>query len=260
LASWVFSGGDNIFFVIERPLHRGSSMWYNLLSEAAMTKKTAFTLIELLVVIAIIAVLVAMLLPGLASARNRAKLVVCTSNLKQIHTAYMLYAQENNDWVLHFASWPPLSGIQYHYDWPSYIAKYVGLPLRDPQGNAWMASPNRDRTVFSCPAADAKCYYSFSINTEIGGGSKGVHRLTNESCPEFTMRIGERGPARNGQTDNWLINSGICNYGNITGVLSQLTSRHFGGGNYLFCDGHIEWVKAKLYCWWWDTGRYRINN
>jgi prepilin-type N-terminal cleavage/methylation domain-containing protein/prepilin-type processing-associated H-X9-DG protein len=222
-----------------------------------MKKKRGFTLIELLVVVAIIAVLVALLLPGLASARDRAKLVVCTNNLKQIHTAYMMYAQENNDWVVHFACWPPFSEYQYNYDWSSYIAKYVGLPPDDAQGVALIASSQRDRTVFDCPNAAGA--YSFSINTNVAGGSRGVHRLADEIRPEYTMRIGERGPARDGQTNDWLINSGICNYNNVVGALSQLTSRHYGGGNYLFCDGHTEWVRAELYRWWWNTyGKYWI--
>ncbi len=59
-------------------------------------RKTGFTLIELLVVVAIIAVLVAMLLPALASAREMAKSAVCRSNLKQIGQAEMFYTDEWN--------------------------------------------------------------------------------------------------------------------------------------------------------------------
>jgi len=59
-------------------------------------QSSGFTLIELLVVVAIIAVLVAILLPSLASAREQARSVICGSRLKQIGWIWLLYVEEND--------------------------------------------------------------------------------------------------------------------------------------------------------------------
>ena len=73
-----------------------------------------FTLIELLVVISIITVLVALLLPALKKAKDSVRQVNCLNNLKQLHLAIVIYAENENRNHLIFTTSPPDLGTNWH--------------------------------------------------------------------------------------------------------------------------------------------------
>jgi len=71
-----------------------------------MRTKNAFTLIELLVVIAIIGCLVSLMLPTLATVREKADTLKCVSNLRQIGESLLLYANDRGQRMPVIEPWP----------------------------------------------------------------------------------------------------------------------------------------------------------
>lgn len=114
--------------------------------------KNGFTLIELLVVIAIIGVLASLLLSALAGAKERAKLIKCVSNQKQIGIAFKLYGDEND------TKFPPLAPFQV-YGHQSFEFGGGDPDPTYPQGRTMLAATNRplwryaqSRNLFECPS------------------------------------------------------------------------------------------------------------
>ena len=204
---------------------------------------TAFTLIELLVVIAIIALLLAILLPSLNSARDQAKAVRCRSNLKQIGLAFTLYTDDNE------GKFPRNGGI--------WIVKF--LPYIGGQGDK--DEDYRQMGVYNCPMYPNK---EQTLDYVINSWKDGVEEYIGSApVSDFRRRAekifladNEDGPGRPIiRADQPLNDSGRSVFD--VWVPSHLPSsassgqwrvahaRHRDGCNAAFMDGHSDWVQAE---------------
>ena len=117
-------------------------------------RRRGFTLIELLVVVAGMAILAAMLLPALASARERARSAQCVDNLRQWALAYRMYADDNEDFLLRRGQGVQvLAQINRPEDWFNALPFYVGLPPFQQMVANHEQPAAHDPSVFICPTA-----------------------------------------------------------------------------------------------------------
>jgi prepilin-type N-terminal cleavage/methylation domain-containing protein len=155
------------------------------LPRAGAPRRAGFTLIELLVVIAVIAILAGLLLPVFATVQANARRVQCVSNLRQLGTAMLSYAGDNQQAL------PPGT------TWDKAIAHYLGITSYTIPAKVFIC-PSDTR---SSPLSDGHFPRSYSVNglnsanSDLGifntSGTMPSMRLTQIPHPSTTIMIFE---------------------------------------------------------------------
>ncbi len=218
----------------------------------------AFTLIELLVVIAIIAILAAMLLPGLVSAKESARSARCKSNLHQMGIALRLYLDDNQKYP------PLLKSAVFGSLLPAYATNRAWLDLLSQQ-------TSNKTNVFECPSKrtmskfekslpnpfntivrNSRLGFTFSYDYNYAGNSLDpsvLIGLGNASTMhivavlESTVRVPSDMIAITDAEPTDDDGDGDYRVGNL--IKDLPADRHKRGINLLFCDGHVEYGKSN---------------
>lgn len=232
------------------------------------TARLGFTLIELLVITGVIGLLVSILLPSLARSRESTRAVICRSNLKQLGSAMLMYANQNKE-ALPFEERPdPRLGMGSRGEtedadgdkvWDDLPGEKRGWICWFDVLDSYLGGKQVDEGVKVCPTVRRRESYaeeSYRMNSKLadharyrpaGSTTKNPYympyrRIYTLHWPARTALLFDGETGSGGEANAPPSFKGRWRLSSITGVKDDVNYRHARCSNLVFVDWHIETI------------------
>ena len=207
-----------------------------------MNRRSYFTLMELLVVMAIITILASLLLPTLGKAKERARQIQCTGNLKQYGTGLGMYVNDNGEY---FPRWQVIDANN-NWVWELKKAGYITPAICKCPAAVILTSSlvNGKDDCINNPATPFAYYNTAYGYNYMYLGSSYYDNWDIYSPPAKLSKI-KKPSDMLAVADQWNNSNGAyCVISPSSAPTNKLVihDRHQKGANILYVDGHVAWT------------------
>ena len=229
---------------------------------AGTQPRGAFTLIELLIVVAIISLLVAIVIPSLARARELARRALCAHNLHQIYNCLGMYTNQDVHGRLPYpgpdVGWPQLLFRMYYTDHSSYgsiqdLPANLGCLIEADLAGSW-----HEDNLFRCPSHPPESDLASSFGKPSHGNywfSPRMHTWVNLNSAYNRQRFTELGETSTQAARLEDIPPGRGFYCDVIRRGTDVINCHSEGINMLFVSGSVRFIRDTNPAWLADPDR-----